>query len=101
MFSFTSERLCLSINDTVFILIFPRQNLIIVLKIFRYFQGIPADDSSSLHIYSVKDDSASVGTSKDAINLPICLTCNLPEAITNYNKCTFSEATFSSRYKKG
>ena len=77
-----------------------QKNIIISQKNFRYFQGIPADNSSSRHIYSVKDDSASVGTSKDSINPPICLTCNLPEAITNYNQCTFSEATFSSRYDK-
>ena len=61
---------------------------------FRYFQGIPADNPSARHIYSVKDDISS--SSRDSINAPSCLTCQLPDEIKR--SCTFSEALFSNRY---
>ena len=63
---------------------------------FRYFQGIPTDNPSVRHIYSVKDDRANSAISnKDSVNAPRCLTCQLPDDIKS--TCTYSEALFSNR----
>ena len=66
------------------------------ILILRFFQGIPADNPSTRHIYSVKDDSGpSAISSRDSVNTPICLTCKLPEKVNR--SCTFSDAIFGNR----
>ena len=64
---------------------------------YRFFQGIPADNPSARHIYSVKDDSgiSAISSEKSKVNTPKCLTCKLPEKIDS--SCTYSDAIFSSR----